>query len=161
MARAGGSVHKNCYICIWCWPWIHCKSTREVLWSKVGCGQKHGQTVACMEIYEDNGTHKVHWNSSFSLTSFSVTVLGDLQEKWMSFAIMLQAYLVKDKDNMSKRSGGRSSYESTINWTTWSAATLWVAIVPGALHQPVEHRNMATTWQVPSKSYADLFHGQP
>ena len=69
------------------------------------------------------------------LTSFRLKVLGDLQEKWMSFAIMLQTYLVKD--NTSKRSGGRSrSCESTINWTTWSVATLRVAIV--ALHQPVE-----------------------
>ena len=69
-----------------------------------------------MEIYEDNGTHKIHQTLSFSLTSFRLKVLGDFQEKWMSLAIMLQAYVVKDKDNMSKRSGGRSrSCESTIN----------------------------------------------
>ena len=53
-----------------------------------------------------------HTKTRLSLTSFRLTVMGELQK----FAIMLQAYLVKDKDNMSKRSGGRlRSCESTIN----------------------------------------------
>ena len=53
-----------------------------------------------------------HTNTHLSLTSFRLTVLGELKK----FAVMLQAYLVKDKENMSKRSGGRSrSCESTIS----------------------------------------------
>ena len=53
-----------------------------------------------------------HTKTRLSLTSFRLTVMGELQK----FAIMLQAYLVKDKDNMSKRSGGMlRSCESTIN----------------------------------------------
>ena len=44
--------------------------------------------------YEDN------WNpqTCLSLTSFSLTILGDLEEKWVSFAIMLHAYLAQEKD---------------------------------------------------------------
>ena len=53
-----------------------------------------------------------HTKTRLSLTSFRLTVLGELKK----FAVMLQAYLVKDKENMSKRSGGRSrSCESTIS----------------------------------------------
>ena len=63
---------------------------------------------------------------------------------------------------MSKRSGGSlRGPESTRSWSIREAATLWVAIVPGALHQPEEHENMATSSQVPSKSYTNLFCGQP
>ena len=51
-----------------------------------------------------------------SLTSLGLTVVGELQEKWMSFAIMLHAYLVSYKENMSKVSAGRSrGFKSTIN----------------------------------------------
>ena len=35
-----------------------------------------------------------HSKTCLYLTSFSCTVVGDLQEKWMSFSIMLHAYLV-------------------------------------------------------------------
>ena len=35
-----------------------------------------------------------HTKACLSLTSFSLTALGDLQEKWMLLAIMLHAYLV-------------------------------------------------------------------
>ena len=53
-----------------------------------------------------------HTKTHLSLTSFRLTVMGELQK----FAIMLQAYLVKDKENMSKKSSGRSrSCESTIS----------------------------------------------
>ena len=49
------------------------------------------------------------------VTSFSLTMVGDLQEKWVSFAITLHAYLVQDKEKMRRRSGGRwRSCESTI-----------------------------------------------
>ena len=45
--------------------------------------------------YEDN------WNpqTCLSLTSFSLTILGDLEEKWVSFAITLHAYLAQDKED--------------------------------------------------------------
>ena len=45
--------------------------------------------------YEDN------WNpqTCLSLTSFSLTILGDLEEKWVSFAIMLHTYLAQDKED--------------------------------------------------------------
>ena len=44
---------------------------------------------------------------------------------------------------MSKISGGRSrGFKSTINWTIRAAATVRIAIVPGALYQPEECRNM-------------------
>jgi len=53
-----------------------------------------------------------HTNTRLSLTSFRLTVMGELQK----FAVMLQAYSVKDKENMSKKSGGRArSCESTIS----------------------------------------------
>ena len=45
--------------------------------------------------YEDN------WNpqTCLSLTSFSLTIVGDLEEKWVSFAIMLHTYLAQDKED--------------------------------------------------------------
>ena len=45
--------------------------------------------------YEDN------WNpqTCLSLTSFSLTILGDLEEKWVSFAIMLHTYMAQDKED--------------------------------------------------------------
>ena len=45
--------------------------------------------------YEDN------WNprTCLSFTSFSLTILGDLEEKWVSFAIMLHTYLAQDKED--------------------------------------------------------------
>ena len=61
----------------------------------------------------------------------------------MSFAIMLHAYLVSYKENISKISGGRSrGFKSTINLTFRAAATVCIAIVPGVLYQPEEHRNL-------------------
>ena len=52
-------------------------------------------------------THKVilnyedTWNPQrlVCLTSFSLTILGDLEEKWLSFAIMLHAHLAQDKED--------------------------------------------------------------
>ena len=46
--------------------------------------------VTCMEIYEDNGPTK----TCLSLTFLGLRVVGEPQEKWMSLAIMLHAYLV-------------------------------------------------------------------
>ena len=45
--------------------------------------------------YDDN------WNpqTCLSLTSFSLTIVGDLEEKWVSFAIMLHTYLAQDKED--------------------------------------------------------------
>ena len=45
--------------------------------------------------YEDN------WNpqTCLSLTSFSLTIVGDFEEKWVSFAITLHAYLAQDKED--------------------------------------------------------------
>ena len=39
-----------------------------------------------------------HSKTCLSLTSLALTVVSELQEKWMSFAIMLHAYLIQDKD---------------------------------------------------------------
>ena len=55
-----------------------------------------------------------HTKTRLSLTSFRLTVMGELQK----FAIKdkEKENIVKDKENMSKRSGGRSrSCESTIS----------------------------------------------
>ena len=40
------------------------------------------------------------WNPQrlVCLISFSLTIVGDPEEKWLSFAIMLHAYLAQDKD---------------------------------------------------------------
>ena len=45
--------------------------------------------------YEDS------WNPQrlVCLTSFSLTILNDLEEKWLSFAIMLHAHLAQDKED--------------------------------------------------------------
>ena len=45
--------------------------------------------------YEDN------WNpqTCLSLISFSLTIVGDFEEKWASFAIMIHAYLAQDKED--------------------------------------------------------------
>ena len=45
--------------------------------------------------YEDN------WNpqTCLSLISFSLTIVGDFEEKWVSFAITLHAYLAQDKED--------------------------------------------------------------
>ena len=42
------------------------------------------------------GTHK---DLSVSPPSVSITILGDLEEKWVSFAIMLHPYLAQDKED--------------------------------------------------------------
>ena len=55
-----------------------------------------------------------HTKTRLSLTSFRLTIMGELQK----FAIKDKdkENMVKDKENMSKRSGGRSrSCESTIS----------------------------------------------
>ena len=41
------------------------------------------------------------WNPQrlVCLISFSLTVVGDPEEKWLSFAIMLHAYLAQDKED--------------------------------------------------------------
>ena len=53
-----------------------------------------------------------HAKTRLSLTSFRLTVMGEFQKS----AIMLYTYLVKDEENVSKRSGGRlRSCESTIS----------------------------------------------
>ena len=42
------------------------------------------------------GTHK---DLSVSPPLVSITILGDLEEKWVSFAIMLHPYLAQDKED--------------------------------------------------------------
>ena len=68
--------------------------------------------------YEDN------WNpqTCLSLTCFSLTILGDLEEKWVSFAIMLHTYLAKKKKMRRTSNGKWRSYESTIRWASSAAA---------------------------------------
>ena len=35
-----------------------------------------------------------------SLTSFSLTIVGDFEEKWETFAILLHAYFAQDKEDV-------------------------------------------------------------
>ena len=168
-ARDGGRVYKSYYICIWFELEITLSQRKYHLWRKVGFGNwTHcGPTVDKLEkawtdcdMYMRTMEPTRHTKTRLSLTSFRLTIMGELQK----FAIKDKdkENMVKDKENMSKRSGGRSrSCESTISWTIRPAATLWVAIVSGALNQPTEPRNMTASSQVPPKSYINLFHGQP
>ena len=57
------------------------------------------------------GTHK---DLSVSPPSVSITILGDLEEKWVSFAIMLHTYLAKKKKMRRTSNGKWRSYESTV-----------------------------------------------
>ena len=59
---------------------------------------------------------------------------------------------------MSKISGRRSrGFKSTVNWTIRAAATVCIAIVPGARHQPEEHWNMLLHHKVKLLSRVWLF----
>ena len=67
-----------------------------------------------LEPIRMTGTHKNTLKTCLSLTSFNLTVVGDLQEKWI-FIIMLHAHLAQDREMMRKRSGWRlRSCKSTI-----------------------------------------------
>ena len=57
------------------------------MWTKAGTNCDVWKYMKTMESAR-------HSKACLSLTSFSLTVGGDLQEKWMSFSIMLHAYLV-------------------------------------------------------------------
>ena len=83
------------------------------------------------------GTHKDTLKTCLSLTSFNLTVMGDLQEKWI-FTIMLHAHLAQ-----YGRSGWRSrSCKLTIRWASRSAAIRVSCTVTRALHQPAGHKKM-------------------
>ena len=71
---------------------------------KIGYGQKYGKLTFkdIVEPMRTIGTHKDTLKTCLSLTSFNLTVMGDLQEKWI-FTIMLHAHLAQ-----YGRSGWRS-----------------------------------------------------
>ena len=73
--------------------WTEGKIFKGVLW-----GQKHGQTVTNKVILELWGQLEPT-KTCLLLTSSSLTIVGDFEKKWVSFAVMLHAYLAQDKED--------------------------------------------------------------
>ena len=95
-----------------------------------------------LELMRMTGTHKSTLKTCLSLTSFNLTVVGGLQEKWI-FITILHAHLAQDRGMMRRRSGWRlRSCKSTIRWASRSAATHMSCTVTGALHQPAGQKKM-------------------
>ena len=154
---------QSCYLCILCWAWIYFKSTRVSFgkenWIWIKAWKNAFKDI--LEPMRMTGTHKNTLKTCLSLTSFNLTVVGDLQEKWI-FIIMLHAHLAQDREMMRRRSGWRlRGCKSTIRWASRSAATHVSCTVTGALHQPAGQKNVATWWQLPSKGCTILFMVDP